>query len=120
MADAPTTITVDELARGLSDGSIAELWNALTDEYFTGEMIPGSRRVPVDRVGREVANSELAKDTAIVVYCGGPSCPQSRAAAEKLLSLGYTRVRLFEGGLEEWKRSGRGLETLPVTVGAAA
>ena len=120
MADVPGTITIDELARGLRDGSIGELWNALTDEYFTGEMIPGSRRVPVDRVGREVRESGLAKDAPIVVYCSGPTCPNSRQAAEKLIALGYTQVRFFEGGLEEWKRAGRGVELLPVPAASAA
>jgi len=69
-------------------------------------MIPGSRRVPLDTVGREVAGSGLAKDAEIVVYCSGPSCPQSHAAAEKLTKLGYTNVRLFKGGLKEWKHAG--------------
>ena len=103
-------ITLDELTRALEAGGPRELWNVLTDEYFSGEMIPGSRRVPLDRVGREVAESGIAKDTAIVTYCSGPACPQSKAAAEKLIALGFTNVRAFEGGLEAWKTAGRPLE----------
>ena len=106
------TITLDELLRDQANGAIAELWNALTDDYFTGEMIPGSRRVPVDRVGRELAATQLPKDTAIVVYCSGPACPNSRQAGEKLVAYGYTNVRVFEGGLEAWKASGRPIEAL--------
>ena len=107
-----TILNVHQLTVRLREGSIGELWNALTDEYFTGEMIPGSRRVPVDRVGREVTATTLPKDTSIVTYCSGPTCPNSRQAAEKLITLGYTNVACFEGGLEEWKRSGRGVEVL--------
>jgi rhodanese-related sulfurtransferase len=114
MKEAPVTITANELAHSLRAGSIDEIWNALTDEYFTGEMIPGSRRVPVDQVGREVARSGLARDRAIVVYCSGKTCPNSRQAAEKLIALGFTRVRLYEGGLEDWKQGGRGVELLRV------
>ena len=73
-------------------------------------MILGSRRVPVDQVGREVRGGAIARDTSIVVYCSGPTCPQSRAAAEKLVALGFTDVDLFEGGLEEWRAAGRPLE----------
>jgi rhodanese-related sulfurtransferase len=102
-----TAIELDELTTRLREGSVAAFWNVLTDEYFTGELIPGSRRVPLDRVGREIASSRLPKDTAIVTYCSGPSCPQSRAAAEKLATLGYTKVRAFEGGLSAWKEAGR-------------
>jgi rhodanese-related sulfurtransferase len=103
-------ITVDALTQRLAAGSVVELWNVLTDDYFTGEMIPGSRRVPLDQVGREIATSRLARDTAIVVYCSGPRCPQSRAAAEKLVTLGFTEVRAFEGGLEAWKAAGQRVE----------
>jgi len=106
------TITVDELAARLRRGAVVEFWNALTDEYFKGELIPGSRRVPVDHVGRELAATKLAKDTPVVVYCSGPSCPHSRQAAEKLVAFGFTNVALFEGGLEAWKASGRGVEGL--------
>ena len=101
------SITTEALAEALALGSIAEFWNVLTDDYFTGELIPGSRRVPLDKLGRVVAGSGIPKDAAIVVYCSGPTCPQSRAAAEKLAALGFTEVRAFEGGLEEWKASGR-------------
>jgi rhodanese-related sulfurtransferase len=52
----------------------------------------------------------LPRNTEIVVYCGGPKCPQSRIAAEKLVRLGYENVRAYEGGLEEWKAAGFAVE----------
>ena len=94
-------------------------WNALTDDYFAGEMIPGSRRVPVDTVGREVVQAGIAKDAEIIVYCSGPACPQSHAAAEKLAKLGFTNVTLFKGGLEEWKAAGLPIERVPSASRAA-
>ena len=108
------TISTDSLRSRLSEKERLELWNVLTDEYFKHEMIPGSRRVPVDQVGREVARSALAKDTPIVVYCAGPSCPSSRQAAEKLVTLGFTHVAAYEGGLEEWKAAGQPIEQLAI------
>jgi len=117
MTNTPT-ISVDDLAHRLESGTLAELWNVLTDDYFTGEMIPGSRRVPLDHVGREVAAASLARDTAIVVYCSGLTCPQSRLAAEKLMALGFTDVRAFEGGLQAWKDAGRAVEQLPAAAPA--
>lgn len=98
-------ITLEELTTLQSTGRVAELWNVLTDDYYTGELIPLSRRVPLDRVGREA--STLSKDTDVVVYCSGTDCPQSKAAGEKLAALGFTNVRVFEGGLEDWKEAGR-------------
>jgi rhodanese-related sulfurtransferase len=87
-----------------------EFWNVLTDEYFHGENISGSRRVPLDRVGNETREKNIAKSAEIVVYCAGPECPMSRLAAEKLTKLGYGNVRAYEGGLEEWKNAGLPIE----------
>ena len=117
MADIQT-ISIPELERRLQKGGPLEFWNVLTDEYFGGEMIPGSRRVPLDVVGREARSANLPTDAEVVVYCAGPECPQSRMAAEKLQALGYTNVRAYEGGLEEWKAAGREVEEVAETTAA--
>lgn len=108
--NSPHIITIDQLTTRRAEGRVAELWNVLTDDYFTGELIPGSRWVPLERVGREAA--ELPKDTAIVVYCSGPTCPHSKSAGEKLAALGFTDVKVFEAGLQAWKDAGRTLERI--------
>jgi rhodanese-related sulfurtransferase len=63
--------------------------------------------VPVGPVVKHAATLGVPKDAEIIVYCLGPSCPQSGDAARKLTTLGYTNVLAYEGGLEEWKASGR-------------
>jgi rhodanese-related sulfurtransferase len=98
------TISIDELRSQLAAGSIQEFWNVLTDAYFSGEYIPGSRRVPLDQIGRSVA--ALSRDVTIVVYCSSFDCPQSHAAAEKLAALGFTNVSVYAGGLQEWEEAG--------------
>lgn len=98
------TITLDELRSQLAAGSIQEFWNVLTDTYFSGEYIPGSRRVALDQIGRSVA--ALSRDVTIVVYCSSFDCPQSHAAAEKLAALGFTNVAVYAGGLKEWEDAG--------------
>ena len=118
---APRIITLDELTRAVRAGDVDEFWNVLVQDYFGGEMIPGSRWVPLDRVGREVSTRSLDRNARIIVYCSGTSCPNSRDAGEKLATLGFTNVRVFEGGLEAWKVSGRGVEVLrDATVSEAA
>jgi rhodanese-related sulfurtransferase len=111
-------ISTRELEERLLKGGRLEFWNVLTDEYFKGEMIPGSRRVPLDSVGREAREANLPKDAEVVVYCAGPRCPQSAMAAEKLQALGYTNVRAYEGGLEEWKGAGHEVESVGQPVAA--
>ena len=102
-------ISLDELTTELQLGKIDQFWNVLTDRYFDGTLIPGSRRVPLDQVGREVAGGAIPWDAAIVVYCANYDCPQSAQAVEKLRAFGYTNVRAYEGGLEEWAQSGLAL-----------
>jgi rhodanese-related sulfurtransferase len=108
-ASTITTISTADFAQRFADDVGLHVWNVLNDDYFKGELIPGSRRVPADRLGEVLKRSTLAKDASIVVYCAGPSCPVSRQAAEKLAAFGYTRVEAYEGGLEEWKHAGYGV-----------
>jgi rhodanese-related sulfurtransferase len=110
------TISTDDLRRRLDQGTNLELWNVLTEQWFTGDMIPGSRRMPLDTIEHNTAG--LPKDTEIITYCGGPKCPQSTQAAKKLRELGYTNVRAFEEGLEGWKAAGHSIEK-PESVPAA-
>jgi rhodanese-related sulfurtransferase len=108
--EAVKTISTQEVCQLLNSKRPFQFWNVLTDEWFKGENIAGSRRVPLHKVGNEVRWANLAKNAEIVVYCGGPKCPQSRMAAEKLEKLGYENVRAYEGGLEEWKGAGLAIE----------
>jgi len=103
-------ITIDHLVELIRRHAVEEFWNVLADDDFTGELIPGSRRLPVDRVTHDAAR--LPRDTAIVVYCSGKKCPDSKYVATELTLLGFRNVRVFEGGLAAWKASGRGVETL--------
>ena len=106
------TISTEELQQRLEQDKSLHFWNVLTDGYFKGEMIPGSRRVPLDTIGRDLSDTQAPKGEEIIVYCGGPTCPQSLQAAQILMDLGYTNVRAYEGGLEEWKNAGNQIERL--------
>ena len=117
MATAVKTIKSEELIKAMDSDVNLHVWNVLNDEYFKGELIPGSRRVPVAELQRKLADSTLPKDAPVVVYCAGTHCPSSREAAEAMTSLGYTNVRAFEGGLQDWKDNGHTIvnsETDPV------
>jgi rhodanese-related sulfurtransferase len=53
----------------------------------------------------------LARDREIVVYCGQVSCDLALEVAEKLQSLGFTRVTAFIGGFRVWDEAGYPAET---------
>jgi rhodanese-related sulfurtransferase len=103
------TIASEELIKAMDNDVNLHVWNVLNDDYFKGELIPGSRRVPVAELKDKLAASSLPMDAPVVVYCAGTHCPSSREAAEAMTSLGYTNVRAFEGGLQDWKERGHGV-----------
>jgi rhodanese-related sulfurtransferase len=115
----PRIISLTEFVEALRSADRERLWNVLTEEYFAGELVPGSRWVPLDRIGREVATRNLDRGARMIVYCSGSTCPNSKDAGAKLATLGFTDVLVFEGGLEAWKADGRGVEILRAAAPAA-
>ena len=44
------TLSTEELQQGLDRDSGLHVLNVQTDQFFAGELIPGSRRVPLDAI----------------------------------------------------------------------
>jgi rhodanese-related sulfurtransferase len=51
-----------------------------------------------------------SKEFAIIVYCGGEECDASTKLAEQLRQSGYTNVRVFFDGWNEWVKAGYPVE----------
>jgi membrane protein DedA with SNARE-associated domain/rhodanese-related sulfurtransferase len=66
--------------------------------------IPGAIHVPVDDVGRHIA--ELPRDREIVVYCTCPSEASAARVAKLLINHGFKEVRPLYGGLDAWIEAG--------------
>jgi membrane protein DedA with SNARE-associated domain/rhodanese-related sulfurtransferase len=73
--------------------------------------IPGAIHVPVDDVGRHVA--ELPRDRKIVVYCTCPSEASAARVAKTLINHGFKEVRPLYGGLDAWIEAGYGVDGTP-------
>jgi hypothetical protein len=59
-------VTTQELQKGLDRDNGLHLLNVQTDQFFTGELIPGSRRVPLDAIVPGFLNlSNVSKDAEI-------------------------------------------------------
>ncbi len=54
------------------------------------------------------------RDATIVTYCSNTACQNSEIALRQLESLGYTNVRKYAEGKQDWIEAG-----LPVERGAA-
>ena len=72
--------------------------------------LPGAVNIPHTQV-RELAPAMLPDlDSPIVTYCSNTACRNSEIAANQLLSLGYTNVRKYAEGKQDWTEAGLPLE----------
>lgn len=107
-------ITREQLRVEIEAGGVTVV-DALGGEYFAKQHLPGA--IPL--VEGEVADlaGTLLPDRAapIVTYCSNPACPNSQRVADRLTTLGYTNVRKYREGIEDWVDAG-----LPTESGALA
>ena len=104
-------ISADELQAKIERGDDFVLVDALAPMIYAHSHLPGAINLPpsaVDSLRCAKRIPDLA--TEIVVYCANPECEDSGATAERLQALGYTNVRHYEGGKDEWRQRGLPLE----------
>jgi rhodanese-related sulfurtransferase len=101
------TIEREELRRRIdANDPQFKLVMTLGDWEFRTKHIPGSMHFK----DAAALLSALHKDDEIVVYCTNPACLASVAAYHRLVQEGYTNVRRYAGGVEDWERAGLPLE----------
>jgi rhodanese-related sulfurtransferase len=97
-----TEINRDELKQKLDHPRKFVLVEALPAHDFRTLHLPGAINIPADQV-RTLAPELLPnKDVEVIVYCAGPACHASENAANALTELGYSNVRHFVGGKQDW------------------
>lgn len=101
--DALEPVGLEELARRSEAGEVLVLDVRPAAEFEAGH-IPGAIGVPYDQVVSRLA--ELPRDTEIVAYCRGRYCVYAPQAVRALREHGFT-ARVADGGMPEWRRSGR-------------
>lgn len=107
-------ISREQLQAELAKGDVVVL-EALPQNYYADGHIPGAQNLPLDDIDSLASDLIPTHATPVVTYCTGTSCPNSRIAAERLRALGYTDVRAYEGGKEDWAKAGFPLETAVIT-----
>jgi len=82
-------------------------------DEFAELHVPNSLNITPSMVEAGAAEkvAGLARDREIVVYCGQVSCDLALEVAEKLQSLGFTRVMAFMGGFRAWDEAGYPADT---------
>lgn len=106
-----TIITLDDLCAAIWDRA-ATVVDALPPGPYRSRHLPGACNLVYEDA--EVAAATVLPDrhAAIVTYSTNAACGRGDALAERLEDLGYTNVRVYRDGIEEWVNAG-----LPIEIG---
>jgi len=99
-ANAVIEVDVKAVAQLLADGDIL-LLDVRTHEERSICAIKGAKHLSLDEIMSGTCSLDRERD--MVLHC--KSGVRSRLAAEKLMSMGYKKVRSMRGGILEWIRS---------------
>ena len=109
-----TLISRDELRSAIDRRSVTVV-DALPESYYSQRHLPGALNLVEDDVVARAASLLPDVDATIVTYCSNAACPNSQCVANRLTRLGYTDVRKYRDGIEDWVAAG-----LPVESGVPA
>lgn len=106
-----STITRDELKAKLDRKEKLILAEALPETYYLDKHLPGAINLPHDQVDALAPVLLQDRSAQIVVYCANGPCRNSGLAAHRLVELGYTNVRDYHEGKQDWIEAGLPVES---------
>nr|BEK64513.1 rhodanese-like domain-containing protein [Kitasatospora purpeofusca] len=110
-------ITRDELAAAIEAGAVTVV-DTLGGDYYAQQHLPGAVALVAAELHSRASTVLPDRDAAIVTYCSNPACPNSGQVADRLTALGYTDVRKYREGIQDWVEAGLPTETdLPAGAG---
>jgi len=98
-------ITRDELRDAIDRGAVTVV-DALPASYYDQLHLPGAVNLFVDEARDRAADVLPDKDASIVTYCSNAACPNSEGVARVLRSFGYSNVRKYREGIQDWVEAG--------------
>jgi rhodanese-related sulfurtransferase len=98
-------ISREELKAAIDAGTVTVV-DALGGDYYAKQHLPGAVALAPGDVDASAATLLPDKGAAIVTYCTGPSCPNSGQVADRLTALGYSSVRKYREGIDDWTSAG--------------
>jgi rhodanese-related sulfurtransferase len=99
-------ISCMELKEKLDRNDDFKLVMTFHEQGFLAKHIPGSLNV----YSEESAKGKIDTSDDLVLYCVNERCLASITAYRQLSEHGFTNIRRFAGGLEEWDKMGFPLE----------
>ena len=99
-----TRIDAMELQRWLGDGADVRLLDVRSPAEFEAVHIPGAYNVPLDTLGEHADDIQRHVEELVVLVCR--SGMRASQAEQRLAAAGMANVRVLEGGMMAWERSG--------------
>ncbi len=102
---APSNIEIISLAmaKELFESNNALFIDARHEFDFQAGHIRGAVNVALKNFDAHFARlNKISKDKLLIVYCDGSECNSSIELAVKLMESGFTNVKVFFGGWQEW------------------
>ena len=106
---AMRSISREDLVRYLSTGSIMMVEVLPRDQYERAHL-PGAINIPFEQVASLAPALLPDKQTPIVVYGLNFTWKTAQQVGRELLAMGYTDVREYEEGKQDWIAAGLPLE----------
>jgi rhodanese-related sulfurtransferase len=100
-----TALINREQLRAEIDAGTVTVVDALGGEYYAKQHLPGAIPLVEQDVPGQAGELLPDRNAPIVTYCSNPACPNSGRVADRLTALGYTNVRTYAEGIEDWVAS---------------
>ncbi len=100
----PEFISYEEAIKLFNEGTVLFADARNQYDYKLGH-IPGAVNVPLKEFALHTSPlANTPRDRLIITYCDGEDCNSSIELAQKLSEVGFTKVRMFFGGWNEWQQ----------------
>ena len=103
-------ISREELKAAIAADAVTVV-DALGGSYYEQQHLPRALPLVADDVVELAASLLPDKGAPIVTYCSNSACPNSQQVANLLTASGYTNVRKYREGIQDWVEAGLPVET---------
>lgn len=98
-------ISRNDLRDAIETGSVVVL-DTLPASYYEQAHLPGALNLVESDVAALAPTLIPEKATPLVTYCSNAACGNSQAVANLLVKAGYTNVRKYRDGIQDWVEAG--------------
>ncbi len=103
-------VKYEDVLKAIGDGTRknakALILDARPMKKYKVSHIPSAQSLPDTKFDTlyKILYGDIDKSKEVIVYCGGETCTKSPQVAVKLIANGHKNVKVYVGGMPEWKK----------------